>query len=161
MEHNIYQWSAKYYDNSLNSAIISADIQFYVSKLKGDEEVLEIGCGTGRVAIALAGHPMSKLDSEHTDRENNTMIQRHSIGKSWDKDRQVIKSIYRFMVFQDGVKINEIDELLNLGYLYYSQAVKMFEACGFKIQAVSKDWNSTPYSDLESGGEMIFELSVL
>jgi hypothetical protein len=51
-----------------------------------------------------------------------------------------------FMVFQDGVKIDEIDEPLNPGYLYYPQAVKMFEACGFKIQAVSRDWNSTPYS---------------
>jgi ubiquinone/menaquinone biosynthesis C-methylase UbiE len=148
MGHNIYQWSAKYYDNSLNSAIISVDIQFYISKLKGNEKVLEIGCGIGRVAIALANHCNRITGIDVSD-----------------------EMLVEFRKKLNGGKINieiknanMVDFVLNKRFdlaIFPFRSLNLSESCGFKIQAVSRDWNSMPYSDLESGGEMIFELSVL
>ncbi|MCL2376546.1 MAG: class I SAM-dependent methyltransferase [Defluviitaleaceae bacterium] len=64
---NLYKNSARLYDMD-NRDIVGDDIPFYVEYAKQQGgEVLELGCGTGRVAIALAkeGLNVTGLDLSH------------------------------------------------------------------------------------------------
>ena len=52
---NTYKTTAKYYDSD-NKDMLKDDIDFYIeyaNKLNG--KVLELGCGTGRITIPIAG----------------------------------------------------------------------------------------------------------
>lgn len=51
---NIYVNTAWLYDLSANRDFINADIPFYMKQIPEGARVLEVGCGTGRVALALA-----------------------------------------------------------------------------------------------------------
>ena len=68
---NMYQNTAWLYDYD-NRDHLTDDISFYVNYLiKADDEVLELGCGTGRVALKLASEGFSVTGLELSD----TMIQ--------------------------------------------------------------------------------------
>jgi len=61
---NLYRNTAYLYDLDARD-IVNDDIPFYIEYAKKqDGVVLELGCGTGRVAIALAGagHDVTGLD---------------------------------------------------------------------------------------------------
>ena len=51
---NIYSNSALVYDKTTDVKIGSEDISFYLNKIKQQDSVLELGCGTGRVSVELA-----------------------------------------------------------------------------------------------------------
>ena len=53
-KQNEYTWSAKYYDELSNESVVQEDVSFYKSFLASKSSVLEVGCGTGRVGLALA-----------------------------------------------------------------------------------------------------------
>jgi len=61
---NLYKNSASLYDKVTNEKIGSVDIDFYLNKINKSSKVLELGCGTGRVAIDLAknGIEVTALD---------------------------------------------------------------------------------------------------
>jgi SAM-dependent methyltransferase len=81
---NTYKTTAKYYDSD-NKDLLKDDIDFYIdyaSKLDGN--ILELGCGTGRITIpmARAGHeiwgldvsgPMLDVFREKAKKENKTI----------------------------------------------------------------------------------------
>lgn len=61
---NEYKYSAHLYDEGTELKIIKEDINFYLQEILESETILEIGCGTGRVAIELAkrGNQVTGLD---------------------------------------------------------------------------------------------------
>lgn len=61
---NIYKYSAHIYDEGTDVKIGKDDIRFYLREISDSDNVLEIGCGTGRVAIELAkrGNKVTGLD---------------------------------------------------------------------------------------------------
>ena len=58
MQANTYSKTAQFYDLALNmrNPAIAGDIDFYKQIIPPGSRVLEIGCGTGRVAIELYRH---------------------------------------------------------------------------------------------------------
>ena len=54
MTPNLYTNTAKLYDTGNDRTQIAGDLEFYMSMISADASVLEVGCGTGRMAIALA-----------------------------------------------------------------------------------------------------------
>ena len=64
MHPNLYEDSAALYDLSNERPSIAADIQFYEELIAPAESVLEVGCGTGRVALVLAerGNRVTGID---------------------------------------------------------------------------------------------------
>jgi SAM-dependent methyltransferase len=61
---NSYKQSAKLYDEIVAISPINEDIRFYCEVIEAGASVLEIGCGTGRVAFELAkrGNDVTGLD---------------------------------------------------------------------------------------------------
>lgn len=53
MQKSLYQNTARFYDKSSELQNYYYDINFYRSFVDNDTEVLEIGCGTGRVTLSL------------------------------------------------------------------------------------------------------------
>jgi SAM-dependent methyltransferase len=64
MTPNLYESTAALYDAGNDRFQVAADIQFYQTTIAAEERVLEVGCGTGRVAIALAerGNTVTGID---------------------------------------------------------------------------------------------------
>lgn len=64
MQPNVYLYSAKYYDFLNESHEIEGDIDFYKDLIPSDANVLDVGCGTGRVSIILAkrGNDVTGID---------------------------------------------------------------------------------------------------
>ena len=56
MQPNIYETSASLYDVGHDRKTVNQDLAFYKKQIPPSAHVLEIGCGTGRVALALAEH---------------------------------------------------------------------------------------------------------
>lgn len=54
MSANLYTSTAALYDTGNRRVLSTVDLDFYMSIIPPDASVLEVGCGTGRVAIALA-----------------------------------------------------------------------------------------------------------
>lgn len=54
MTPNLYTNTAALYDTGNHRAQITGDLEFYMWMIPADASVLEVGCGTGRVTIALA-----------------------------------------------------------------------------------------------------------
>ena len=54
MTPNLYTNTATLYDTGNDRTQIAGDLEFYMSMIPADASVLEVGCGTGRIAIALA-----------------------------------------------------------------------------------------------------------
>lgn len=54
MTPNLYTNTATLYDTGNDRTQITSDLDFYMSMIPADASILEVGCGTGRVAIALA-----------------------------------------------------------------------------------------------------------
>ncbi len=54
MTPNFYKNTATFYDTGNDREQIMGDLEFYSSMIPPDATVLEVGCGTGRMAIALA-----------------------------------------------------------------------------------------------------------
>ena len=101
-------------------------------------------------------HLMNKYDNEYYDIDNNMIIKRYSIGVSCDMKKQIIKSIYRFKVIQNDKIINEIDEPLELGYMYYEQFLEMINKLNMRITNTYKSWDKKIYDNEKK--EMIFEI---
>jgi hypothetical protein len=85
------------------------------------------------------------------------VIERHTIGKSHDRERQTISSSYLFRVIRDGGIVQTVEEPLLLGYLHADQAVSLFESAGFKVLNVYKDWDCSGLDDEKK--ELIFVLA--
>ena len=64
MSPNLYPNTAELYDTGNDRALVAADLEFYMSMIPAGASVLEVGCGTGRVAIALAerGNAVTGVD---------------------------------------------------------------------------------------------------
>jgi ubiquinone/menaquinone biosynthesis C-methylase UbiE len=63
--HDLHAESAKFYDLAPNTP---NDIPFYIDRVpSADSRVLELGCGTGRVAIPLAAHCAAILGLDHSE----------------------------------------------------------------------------------------------
>jgi SAM-dependent methyltransferase len=64
MHTNLYEESASLYDIGNELPPVAADIEFYLSTIAPTESVLEVGCGTGRVALPLAerGNTVAGID---------------------------------------------------------------------------------------------------
>jgi ubiquinone/menaquinone biosynthesis C-methylase UbiE len=56
MRANLYQQTAQFYDLVNSRGYVEADIPFYKKIIQPQSRILEVGCGTGRVAIELAKH---------------------------------------------------------------------------------------------------------
>jgi SAM-dependent methyltransferase len=56
MQTNRYLYTAQFYDLLSTRNAVNVDIAFYKQIIKPQSHVLEIGCGTGRVAIELYQH---------------------------------------------------------------------------------------------------------
>lgn len=56
MQVNLYQDTAQFYDLGNARGDVAVDIPFYKAIIGPQSQVLEVGCGTGRVAIELAIH---------------------------------------------------------------------------------------------------------
>jgi SAM-dependent methyltransferase len=56
MRPNLYQQTAQFYDLVVSRGYVEADIPFYKKIIQPPSQILEVGCGTGRVAIELAQH---------------------------------------------------------------------------------------------------------
>jgi ubiquinone/menaquinone biosynthesis C-methylase UbiE len=56
MRANLFQQTAQFYDLVNSRDYVAADIPFYKRIIQPKSRVLEVGCGTGRVAIELAQH---------------------------------------------------------------------------------------------------------
>jgi len=56
MRANLYQQTAQFYDLENSRDYGPADIPFYKKIIQPPSRILEVGCGTGRVAIELAKH---------------------------------------------------------------------------------------------------------
>lgn len=61
MRANLYSKAAQFYDLTvnINNPAVAGDIDFYKKLILPKSRVLEIGCGTGRVALELARHGCS------------------------------------------------------------------------------------------------------
>lgn len=68
MSPNLYANSAALYDIGNDRTMVSADLRFYLETIRPDDSVLEVGCGTGRVAIPLAerGNAVAGIDLSET-----------------------------------------------------------------------------------------------
>ena len=64
MTANLYNNTAAFYDTDNDRAQITDDLEFYKSLIPADATLLEVGCGTGRVAIAMAerGNSVTGVD---------------------------------------------------------------------------------------------------
>ena len=49
MSPNLYANTAALYDSGNDRALVAVDLEFYMSMIPADANVLEVGCGTGRV----------------------------------------------------------------------------------------------------------------
>ena len=49
MSPNLYANTAALYDSGNDRGLVAADLEFYMSMIPADANVLEVGCGTGRV----------------------------------------------------------------------------------------------------------------
>lgn len=57
MSVNLYQNTAQFYDGG-NNRSQSQDISFYIHYIQDSYRILDVGCGTGRVAMSLAHLPV-------------------------------------------------------------------------------------------------------
>lgn len=66
MSVNLYQNSAQFYDGG-NSRSLSEDVSFYKHYVQDGFKILDVGCGTGRVAMDLAHLPIeiTGIDYSH------------------------------------------------------------------------------------------------
>ena len=89
---------------------------------------------------------LNRLDTEFHDTKNNVLLRRYSIGVSHQQKRQVIKSRYKFQIIKNSSIIEEIEEPLELGYLYKTQADKLFAESGFVTKTIYNDFGFNEYN---------------
>ena len=67
MTANLYENTAALYDIGNDRSLVKEDMAFYLRTIPAHASVLEVGCGTGRVSIALAerGNLVTGLDLSH------------------------------------------------------------------------------------------------
>lgn len=65
MSVNLYQNTAQFYDGG-NNRSLSEDISFYAYYIRNGFKILDVGCGTGRVAIAFAHLPIEITCLDHS-----------------------------------------------------------------------------------------------
>lgn len=114
MKKNIYENTARFYDGG-NHRNFNEDIRFYKKFIKSGMKVLDIGCGTGRVALALlqediqiVGIDLSgsmleifkeKLSALHNDAKNKVKIIQADM-THFDLKEKFDLILFPFRVFQ-------------------------------------------------------------
>jgi len=115
MQSNLYSNTAQFYDLAVDrNPAIAADIEFYKKIIPPQARVLEIGCGTGRIAITLYQHRclVTGIDlsesmlAEFTKKlraspdMQNLITLRHADMINFDLDSTFDWVIFPFRVFQ-------------------------------------------------------------
>ena len=124
MSINLYQNTAQFYDGG-NNRSLSEDISFYTHYIQDGYRILDVGCGTGRVALALAHLPIEitgidysqpMLDIFKTKLENHTLtakIELHFANMvHFELNQKFDLIIFPFRVFQALTHIEDKNSCL-------------------------------------------------
>jgi SAM-dependent methyltransferase len=151
MMENIFRNSAWLYDVD-NRDNMYADIPFYTDyTVKQNGEILELGCGTGRVALALAKqgfrvtgnvfNPHAVMDEswcypetvqwERLDENTGNYVVKTHWGDKIDPKNQIIYPHFAFEVTDKNGITTRITDDLKLKYYYRDQIESVIEKASF------------------------------
>ncbi|HTB22341.1 MAG TPA: class I SAM-dependent methyltransferase [bacterium] len=114
MNPNHYETSAAFYDEGNDRPDLASDLEFYLSLIPASASVLEVGCGTGRIALPLAlrGNSVTGIDlsqpmldvfsgklAKQPERARKVVLRRMDM-KSFDLGRTFDWILFPFRVFQ-------------------------------------------------------------
>ena len=174
MRNDSRSTAAKYYDLQ---KMPFDDIPFYIERLSSDEAmVLELGCGTGRVLLALAEHcgyihgldsskAMLDICEEKLQTENvhggNACIELADI-TGFDLDRKFDLIVAPYRVFQNLETDNQIDGFFNCVRKHLAPGgsciLNVFKPLSSR-EALIKEWTSSKgenlYSEMAIDGRRI------
>ena len=115
MNPNRYARWAEFYDLDPRN-LYTDDIAFYLKHAgrKGGE-VLELGCGTGRIALPLARAGFRVTGLDHSE-----------------------------IIQEASGNADSVTDHLRLTYYYEDQIVRLVETAGFRVKEKLGDYNGTP-----------------
>ena len=167
MPPNLYEHTASLYDMGNERPSLAADLQFYLALIPLAAGVLEVGCGTGRVALTLAkrGNSVTGIDrSPSMLREFRSKLAglpsasgRLSLGemdmRAFDLGRTFDWVIFPFRVFQ--ALTNDADRRLCLGAVrrHLHEGSRAVLTLFDPMKSILDDWGRQDILDFEGTDE--------